>query len=129
MTSYMSQSLAVPGFSSIASSQIRRTGQVHSLIICQLLQASLSGLPLLTTYAYCDLLLKMIDKAFQIEEARRDLPHFPESLAIRTDYLPCRQRKVKSTRLGGVVLSSHQSTFPRESLPSKHSHHTGSESR
>ena len=107
-------------FSSIAGSQIRRTGQVHSLIISQLLQASLFSLPPLTTYEHCDFLLKIIDKASQIEEVKRDFSHFLESLAIRTDYLPCRQWKVKSTRFGGVVLSPHQPTFPRESLLSQH---------
>jgi hypothetical protein len=67
--------------------------------MCQLLRASLFSLPPLTTYEHCDLLLKMIDKASQIEEAKRDLPHVLESLAIRTDYLPCRQWKVKSTKV------------------------------
>lgn len=41
-------------FSSIASSQIRRTGQVHSLITCQLLQASRFSLPPLANYEHFD---------------------------------------------------------------------------
>jgi hypothetical protein len=86
-------------FLSIASSQMRGTGQIHSLVMCQLLRASLFNLPSLTTYEHYDLLLRMIDKASQIEEAKRDFPHVLELLAIRTYYLPCRQWKVESTKV------------------------------
>jgi hypothetical protein len=36
----------------------------------------------LTTYEHYDLLLRMIDKVSQIEEAKRDLPHVLELLAL-----------------------------------------------
>jgi hypothetical protein len=70
--------------SSIASSQMRGTGQNTQLghvstltsffLTFHLLQLTSYNSPL-TTYEHYDLLLRMIDKASQIEEAERDLPH------------------------------------------------------
>jgi hypothetical protein len=103
--------------SSIASSQMRGTSQ----------NTQLDNVPILTTYEHYDLLLRMIDRASQIEEAERDLPHILELLAIKTYYLPCRQWKVPKLR--------RRLVSPSEYLPERIpywpsiSHLTGSEAR
>jgi hypothetical protein len=75
--------------SSVASSQMRGTRK----------NTQLDNVLILITYEHYDLLLRMIDKASQIEGAKRDLPHVLELLAIRTYYLPCHQWKVESTKV------------------------------
>lgn len=113
--------------SSIASSQMRGTGQIHSLVICQLLRASLFKFPSLTTYEHYDLLLRMIDKASQIEEGK-ERPSACSGIISNQNLLSAlpsmESRKYQSLRRRLVSPSPY---LP-ERIPSI-SHHTGSESR